>query len=82
VREWLQGAAGSRTAKQWGKDMMRAQWRWPVGMPLWAGRWELAFGNYAPICLRKRTARVLLCVYREPHGGAACVHQENTSNAG
>ena len=46
-----------------GTDLLRAQWRWPVGMPLcramgkglWEVRTDLS-GN--------RTARVLICFYR------------------
>ena len=47
-----------------GKDLLRAQWRWPVEMPLCramgSGLWEIR--TDLPT---KRTARVLLCVYRE-----------------
>ena len=47
-----------------GKDLLRAQWRWPVGMPLCralgGGLWEVRTDLPA-----KRTARVLLCLYRE-----------------
>ncbi len=47
-----------------GKDLLRAQWRWPVGMPLCRplgnGLWEVR--TDLPT---KRTARVLLCVYHE-----------------
>jgi phage-related protein len=47
-----------------GKDLLRAQWRWPVGMPLCrvmgSGLWEIR--TDLPT---KRTARVLLCFYRE-----------------
>jgi phage-related protein len=53
--------AGSRAI---GKDLLRAQWRWPVGMPLCRplgnGLWEVR--TDLPT---KRTARVLLCLYRE-----------------
>jgi phage-related protein len=60
VREWLKDLdAADRRAV--GQDLMRAQWRWPVGMPLcramgqglWEIRTELS-GN--------RIARVLLCL--------------------
>ena len=63
VREWLKGL--DETERQAiGKDLLRAQWRWPVGMPLsrplgnrlWEVRTDLP---------TKRTARVLLCLYRE-----------------
>jgi phage-related protein len=68
--------AGSEPAKEWlkaldeaerqaiGRDLLRAQWRWPVGMPLCRpmgnGLWEVR--TDLPT---KRTARVLLCLYRE-----------------
>lgn len=60
VRDWLKGLdAADRRAV--GQDLMRAQWRWPVGMPLcrpmgqglWELRTELPSG---------RIARVLLCL--------------------
>ena len=63
MREWLKGLP--ETDRQAiGKDLLRAQWRWPVGMPLcrplgnglWEVRTDLA---------TKRTARVLLCLHRE-----------------
>jgi phage-related protein len=63
VREWLKGLD---EAERWaiGKDLLRAQWRWPVGMPLCrpmgSGLWEIR--TDLPT---KRTARVLLCLYRE-----------------
>ena len=47
-----------------GKDLLRAQWRWPVGMPLCRalghGLWEVRIDLPT-----KRRARVLLCLYRE-----------------
>jgi phage-related protein len=47
-----------------GKDLLRAQWRWPVRMPLCrpmrSGLWEVR--TELPT---KRTARVLVCLYRE-----------------
>ncbi len=63
VREWLKGLE-EEERHAIGKDLLRAQWRWPVGMPLCramgSGLWELR--TDLPT---KRTARVLLCVYRE-----------------
>src|SRR5437588_12388159 len=63
-----------------GKDLLRAQWRWPVGMPLCRplgnGLWEVRADLPT-----KRTARVLLCLYRG-HRRAARVYQENARNAG
>ena len=63
VREWLRRLdEGERQAI--GRDLLRAQWRWPVGMPLcrtlgkglWEARTDLP---------SNRTARVLICRYRE-----------------
>ena len=61
MREWLKGLPESERHAV-GKDLHRAQWRWPVGMPLcrplgkrlWEVRTDLP---------TKRTARVLLCFY-------------------
>jgi len=63
VREWLKDLSeGERQTI--GRDLLRAQWRWPVGMPLCramgGGLWEVR--TDLPT---KRTARVLLCAYRE-----------------
>ena len=62
VREWLKGLAEAER-RAIGKDLLRAQWRWPVGMPLCQplgnGLWEVR--TDLPT---KRTARVLLCLYR------------------
>lgn len=59
VREWLKALdAPDRLAV--GQDLMRAQWRWPVGMPLCRamgqGLWEIR--TELP---SNRIARVLLC---------------------
>ena len=63
VREWLKGL-DEKERQAIGKDLMRAQWRWPVGMPLCRplgnGLWEIR--TDLPT---SRTARVLLCFYRE-----------------
>ncbi len=61
VRDWLRGLA--RTERHAiGMDLMRAQWRWPVGMPLCrplgGGLWEVR--TDLPT---RRTARVLLCLH-------------------
>jgi phage-related protein len=62
VREWLKELPESER-QAIGKDLSRAQWRWPVGMPLCRplgnGLWEVR--TDLPT---KRTARVLLCHYR------------------
>ena len=53
VREWLKSLPrGDRKAV--GLDLMRAQWRWPVGMPLCR-----LLGIDLP---SRRIARVLLCM--------------------
>ncbi len=63
VREWLKELPEEERCEI-GKDLLRAQWRWPVGMPLCrpmgAGLWEIR--TDLPT---KRTARVFLCLYRE-----------------
>ena len=63
VREWLRELPENERHAI-GKDLMRAQWQWPVGMPLCRplgnGLWEIR--TELPT---KRTARVLLCLYRE-----------------
>jgi len=62
VREWLQGLPEAESHAI-GSDLLRAQWRWPVGMPLCrplgSGLWEIR--TDLPT---KRTARVLICLYR------------------
>jgi phage-related protein len=62
VREWLKGL-DEVERHAIGRDLLRAQWRWPVGMPLCRpmgkGLWEVRTdlpGN--------RTARVLISPYR------------------
>jgi phage-related protein len=63
VREWLKDL-NVEERRAIGKDLLRAQWRWPVGMPLCRpmgnGLWEIR--TDLPT---KRTARVLLCIYRD-----------------
>jgi len=62
VREWLKGLP-EEERQAIGKDLLRAQWRWPVGMPLCRamgeGLWEIR--TNLPT---KRISRVLLCFYR------------------
>ena len=60
VRDWLrQLPRAERHAI--GEDLLRAQWRWPVGMPLCRpmghGLWEIR--TDLPT---KRTSRVLICL--------------------
>jgi phage-related protein len=63
VREWLKGLPESERHAI-GKDLMRAQWRWPAGMPLCrplgGGLWEVR--TDLPT---RRTVRVLLCLHEE-----------------
>ena len=60
VREWLK-ALDAPDRHAIGQDLMRAQWRWPVGMPLCRpmgqGLWEIR--TELP---SNRIARVLLCL--------------------
>jgi phage-related protein len=63
VREWLKELPEAER-QAIGRDLLRAQWRWPAGMPLCRplgnGLWEIR--TDLPT---KRTARVLLCLWRE-----------------
>ena len=62
VREWLKELPEAERHAI-GKDLLRAQWRWPVGMPLCRplgnGLWEVR--TDLPT---RRTARVLICLYQ------------------
>jgi len=48
VRQWLKGLP-EEERQAIGKDLVRAQWRWPVGMPLCramgSGLWEKTRGT-------------------------------------
>lgn len=61
VREWLKSLERD-DRRAVGLDLMRAQWRWPIGMPLCRpmgkGLWEVR--TNLP---NKRIARVLICSY-------------------
>lgn len=63
VREWLK-AQQREDRLEIGQDLMRVQYRWPVGMPLCRslgdGLWEVRTGLPS-----RTTARVLICF----HGG-------------
>jgi len=63
VREWLKGLDEAER-RAIGTDLLRAQWRWPVGMPLCRpmgkGLWEVR--TDLP---RNRTARILICFYHD-----------------
>lgn len=62
VRDWLKGLDEAER-RAIGADLLRAQWRWPVGMPLCRpmgkGLWEVRTGLHG-----NRTARVLICFYQ------------------
>jgi phage-related protein len=63
VREWLKELP-EEERHSIGRDLLRGQWRWPVGMPLCrpmgSGLWEIRTDLPTG-----RTARVLFCLYRE-----------------
>jgi phage-related protein len=62
VRDWLKGL-DEADRRAIGTDLSRAQWRWPVGMPLCRpmgkGLWEVRTNLPA-----NRTARVLISFYQ------------------
>lgn len=62
VRDWLL-ALDAPERHAIGQDLMRAQWRWPVGMPLCRpigqGLWEIRTG-----LPKNRIARVLICLHK------------------
>jgi phage-related protein len=62
VRDWLV-ALDAPDRHAIGQDLMRAQWRWPVGMPLCRpmgqGLWEIRTDLPS-----NRIARVLICLYK------------------
>jgi phage-related protein len=61
VREWLK-AMPEDDRHAVGQDLMRVQWRWPVGMPLCRslghGLWEVR-----STLASKRISRVLFCLH-------------------
>ncbi len=63
VRDWLR-ALGEKDRNAIGLDLMRVQFRWPVGMPLCRalgdGLWEVRTG-----LPNSRIARVLFCLAEE-----------------
>jgi antitoxin HicB len=76
VREWLK-TLGEVERQAIGRDLMRAQWRWPVGMPLCRpmgkGLWEIR---------TDLTDNRAVLYLPGPHGSATRVHKENTSDTG
>ena len=63
VRDWLK-ELDEPDRYAIGQDLMRAQWRWPVGMPLCRpmghGLWEIRTNLPS-----NRIARVLVCLQKE-----------------
>lgn len=63
VRDWLKGLPEVERHAI-GKDLLRAQWRWPAGMPLCRplgkGLWEIR--TDLPT---RRTARVIICFHHD-----------------
>ena len=61
VRDWLKGL-DKQDRHAIGKDLMRAQWQWPVGMPLCRpmgqGLWEVRTDLSS-----RRISRVLFCAH-------------------
>jgi phage-related protein len=61
VRDWLKQLL-QEERQAIGQDLLRAQWRWPIGMPLCrpmgGGLWEIR--TDLPT---RRTARVLICLH-------------------
>ncbi len=63
VLDWLKSLPAT-DRKKVGRDLMRTQWRWPVGMPLCKpmgqGLWEVRCNLKS-----NRIARVLFCIHDE-----------------
>jgi hypothetical protein len=77
--DWLKRLAGAERAII-GQDLMRVQFRWPVGMPLWRplgdGLWEVRSN-----CPSNRVAAAVLPRRRQDRR-AARLHQEDATDAG
>src|SRR5260370_5118497 len=80
VREWLKGLPETERHAI-GRDLLRAQWRWPVRMPLCRplgnGLWE---GR--PGLPTRQTARVLLCLHDRPLVELHAVFQRTRATPG
>src|SRR6266852_8916648 len=79
VRDWLR-EMGEVDRHAIGTDLLRAQWRWPVGMPLCRPMGERSVGGANPSFQQPHCPRVDLFLPR-PSGGFARIHQESTSHA-
>lgn len=64
VRERLKGLPEAERHAI-GKDLLRAQWRWPVGMPLCRSMGTGLSGKFAPTCQRSARHVYLLCAYSQ-----------------
>lgn len=62
VRGWLKELPQAER-QAIGLDLLRAQWRWPVGMPLARALGDGLYEIRTDLP-SKRTARVFLCLYR------------------
>jgi len=80
VREWLKGLPEAERHAI-GQDLLRAQWRWPVGMPL-CRHWETGCGRSGRTS--RRAGRHVCCsaFTRSTSSRSARVYQENAHDAG
>jgi phage-related protein len=62
VRDWLKGL-DNEDRHAIGRDLLRAQWRWPVGTPL-CRPMRKGVVEVRTDLLGNRTARVLICLYQ------------------
>jgi antitoxin HicB len=80
VRDWLRGL-DQADRNIIGQDLMRVQFRWPIGMPpcrpLGDGLWEVRSDLTS-----NRIARVFLCFTRARACGPARLHQKDPKDAG
>jgi len=63
VREWLKQLP-QEERHAIGNDLLRAQWRWPIGMPL-CRPMRGGLGEIRTDLPTKKTARILICVYQQ-----------------
>jgi phage-related protein len=63
VRNWLKRLREAER-REIGRDLMRAQWRWPVGMPLCRPLGN-GLGEIRTDLPKKRTSRVIVCLHGE-----------------
>jgi hypothetical protein len=80
VREWLKGLPEAERHAI-GKNLLRAQWQWPVGMPLCRPLGGRTVGSPDGPANEAHGARVPLSLPRAP-GRVARVYQEDADHAG